>query len=317
VNRGDQESDQESVQEEDEEDEEAQWQEGEEGKDGRAGVNAEEGRAWAQPQHLSGDSSRQGSEEGRQDRQQVTSLADAKRLLRSVHGSADKILVGLSGGKDSLVTLDLCVREFGASSVVCFFMYFVKGLRCVETTIRWVEQHYGVAVHYLPHWCLGLAYKYATYMPHRHGADGWRDMRMTDVEQVARQKTSVDWLAYGHRMCDSIERVGMLKKLGGIDRAVRRVYPLWKWNEAAVFAYLRQHRIPTPPRLTILRRSSSGVSFEIDVLLAIKQRYPDDFDRILEVFPFAGAKLARHELQKTSWKQKTFIDKFRTSLRGR
>lgn len=234
-----------------------------------------------------------------------------------MHAGTGKILVGLSGGKDSLVTLDLCVREFGSENVSAFFMYFVKGLRCVEQTIRWCERKYKIEVDYFPHWTLGLAYKYAVYMPHRNVTDGWRDMRQVDVEHVARKKSGVEWLAYGHRMTDSIERVGMLKRIAGYDQVGRRAYPLWRWNEASVMAYLRHRKIPQPPKLTILRRSMSGVSFEEDALLAIREHFPDDYAKILEVFPYAEAKLARHELKKNSWKQKTYLDKFKTSLKGR
>lgn len=238
-------------------------------------------------------------------------------VLRDVHERTDKIIIGLSGGKDSLVTLDLCVREFGAENVHAFFMYFVKGLRCVETILRWCERRYKIEVDYFPHWTLGLAYKYAIYMPHRTGTDQWRDMRQVDVENAARQKTGAEWLAMGHRMTDSIERVAMLKGIAGLDTVGRRVYPLWRWNEAAVMAYLRQNRIPLPPKLTILKRSMSGVSFEEDTLLYIREHFPDDYAKIMKVFPYAAAKLARYEMRKTSWKQGTFIDKFKTSLKGR
>jgi hypothetical protein len=262
--------------------------------------------------------SREGGEEGLgQDRRRLTPLADAAKLLRDVHKLTPNIIIGLSGGKDSLVTLDMCVREFGASNVSAFFMYLVKDLRCVETTVRWCERHYKIEVHRLPHWLLGLAYKNATYMPHRSGTEKWRDMRLVDVEQLARKKTGFEWIANGHRMADSIERVGMLNRIDGFDEVGRRVYPLWRWNEASVMAYLRARKIPPPPKLTILKRAMTGVSFQEDVLLAIRDKFPDDFKRILEVFPYVEARLARYELQKNSWKQKTYIDKFRTSLRGR
>ncbi len=238
-------------------------------------------------------------------------------ILRDVHQRTDKVIVGLSGGKDSLVTLDLCVREFGAQNVRAFFMYFVKGLDCVESMIRWCEKRYKISVDYFPHWTLGLAYKYAVYMPHRTGTSEWRDMRLVDVENAARAKTGVEWLAMGHRMTDSIERVAMLKGIAGLDTPGRRVYPLWRWNEASVIAYLRTHKIPRPPRLTILKRSMTGVSFEEDVLLYIRDKFPADYAKIMKVFPYAEAKLARFEMKKKSWKQDTFIDKFKTSLRGR
>lgn len=227
------------------------------------------------------------------------------------------MIVALSGGKDSLATLDLCVRTFGAARVHPFHMYLVRGLRCVESVLQRCERRYGVSVTYVPHWTLANAYKYAVYMPHRSRADGWRDTRLSDVERVVRSRIGQMWIAYGHRMNDSIERVGMLSRNGGVDRAGRRVYPLRSWNEASVMAYLRSRKIPPPPRLTILKRSMTGVSFQEDVLLAIREEFPDDFEKIVEKFPYLPAKLVRFELKKKSWKQETYVDKWRTSLRGR
>lgn len=209
------------------------------------------------------------------------------------------------------------MREFGAPRVRAFFMYLVRGLRCVEQTIRWCERRYGISVEFIPHWRLGLAYKYATYMPHRRSADGWRDTRQKDIEQFARARLGDGWIAYGHRMSDSIERVGMLSRNGGFDEAGRRVYPLRSWNEAGVVAYLRARGIPPPPRLTILKRSMTGVNFQEDTLIAIRDRYPDDFALIVEKFPYLPAKLVRYELKKSSWKQDTYVDKWRTPIKDR
>lgn len=261
---------------------------------------------------------REGRQEEGREVERLTPLAESARLLGDVgSGAPAGVIVGLSGGKDSLVTLDLCVREFGADRVKAFHMYVVKGLRCVEDGLRRCERRYGVEVLFVPHWRLGLAYKYATYMPHRPRADGWRDTRLVDVEQVVRAKLGALWIAYGHRMNDSIERVGMLSRNGGLDGPGRRVYPLRSWNEASVVAYMRARRIQPPPKLTILKRSMTGVNFQEDTLMAIRERYPEDFEKIVEKFPYLPAKLVRHDLKKTSWKQDTYVDKWRTSLRGR
>ncbi len=227
------------------------------------------------------------------------------------------VIVGLSGGKDSLVTLDLCVRQFGPERVTAFHMYVVRGLRCVEDGLKRCERRYGIRVLFVPHWRLGLAYKYATYMPHRSRADGWRDTKLVDVEQAVRAKLGAVWIAYGHRMNDSIERVGMLSKNGGLDQAGRRVYPLRSWNEASVVAYMRARQIVPPPKLTVLKRSMTGVNFQEDTLIAIRDKYPDDFAKIVEKFPYLPAKLVRYELKKSSWKQDTYVDKWRTSLKER
>jgi phosphoadenosine phosphosulfate reductase len=238
-------------------------------------------------------------------------------LLRAVHAKTDKILVGLSGGKDSIVVLDQCVREFGAKNTHAYFMYLVSGLRCAEMTIDHCERRFGIKVHRFPHWRLSLIYKNAMYMPHWSGAHTGRLLRQVDIERAARAASGCEWLAYGHRLADSIERIAMLKQCKGFDTKGRRVYPIMRWNEASVYAYLRQRKFPLPPKLSILKRQMTGVGFNEDTLLNIRERFPDDYAKIVEVFPYLPARLARYEMQQKSWKQKTYTEKWKTSLEKR
>lgn len=236
-------------------------------------------------------------------------LAGAQKMLRDVHASTDDVLVGLSGGKDSLVTLDMCVKEFGKKHVQAYFMYFVKGLRCVESTIRYCERRYGIKVHYYPHWVLAQAYKYAKYMPHYAAAQQLRDIKVTDIELAARSASGIEWLAYGHRMTDSLERRAMLHSFSGCDQKSKRAYPLWQWNAKDVYAYLRTARIPLPSRLGFAKqKNTSGVELKADVLFFIKKNFPDDFQKIKTVFPYVDALIMRHELRTN----KQWVDKSRS-----
>lgn len=237
-------------------------------------------------------------------------------MLDAKKRGGGKVLVGLSGGKDSITVLDLCVRVLGAENVSAFYMYLVRGLECVERSIRWCERRYGITVHFLPHWRLAQLYKNATYMPH-YDVEHGRDLKQVDIEQAARLASGCDWVAYGHRQADSIERIAMLKRNRGFDLGGRRIYPLWRWSVDSVRAYVRRRRLPQPPQLSVLKRQSSGVSFREDRLLAIREEHPRDYAKMVAVFPFLPARLARYELRKGSWKQKTSLDRYRTSLKGR
>jgi len=220
--------------------------------------------------------------------------ADASQLLYEARKLAPRVLVGLSGGKDSLVTLDLAVRSFGPDNVVAFSMYLVRGLRCFEGPIERAARIYGVQVEYVPHWMLGTMLKDAVLMPHRGDAHTWRDTKLVDIEQLVRQRTGIDWIAYGHRAAESIERRGMLNRCQGFNADARRVYPVWRWRSADVFSYMSARGIPLPP--TFGKDRLSGVDLRPETLLYIREHFPDDYRKILEVFPFAEAQLRRWEM---------------------
>jgi 3'-phosphoadenosine 5'-phosphosulfate sulfotransferase (PAPS reductase)/FAD synthetase len=222
------------------------------------------------------------------------SLRGARALLeRARDAGAQRILVGFSGGKDSLATLDLCVGTFGASNVEAYFMYLVEGLRCVETLVDWAGRRYGVRIHKLPHFVLGNMYKHAVLMPHRPSVTGLRDTKMTDIEALARQRSGIEWLAYGHRMDESLERRGMLHKLSGINFDQKRVYPLWDWRKRDVYSYLGAKRLPIP--CSFGKEGMAGVDLGPDTLRYMRQHYPEDYAKVLRVFPFAEAQLKRED----------------------
>src|SRR5271154_4052965 len=88
---------------------------------------AQENRAEAVRRREGEEEARSRSREGEQGQggrvERLTPLAGARRMLHELHARADGVMVGLSGGKDSLVTLDLCIDEFGSEHVKPFFMY--------------------------------------------------------------------------------------------------------------------------------------------------------------------------------------------------
>lgn len=217
-------------------------------------------------------------------------LSDAEaRIDRCRELSGDEICVALSGGKDSLVILDLCCRRF--KRVEAFHMYLVRGLRCVESQVEQAAARYGVRVTYVPHWDLSRIMKYGVLCKHVDGTEKLPLLTQKDIELCLQRKLNVTWFAYGDRASDSFCRRFYTRDNDGLrQRGIPKMYPIWNWLDANVYGYMRARKIPVPVRFGVGSEvKQSGFSLDRSCLLWVKKNYPDDWVKILEAFPFAGA----------------------------
>lgn len=222
-------------------------------------------------------------------------LAHARSLISQATGlGANHVAVALSGGKDSLAVLDLCVKALGPDRVSAFAMYFVPGLRTFETPVKAAAARYGIQLHLVPHWDLTRIYKHGALRPHTFRTSKMPDTVLPDIEELVRSRSGCDWVAYGHRADESLERRGMLKQTQGVDTKRRRFYPLWKWRAMDVYDYLATMRIPLPPQYG--KDRMQGVGFEPEFLMWACSHAPDDYEKICRTFPMAEAQLKRWEM---------------------
>lgn len=209
-------------------------------------------------------------------------------LLSIVSQETDKIGVGISFGKDSMATLDLCCRCF--KEVAGYYLARVRDLEIVAEWSEAVFRRYGVRVREYPHFDLARCYRHHVLQPH------WNldahCVTMADIEKKFRTDFGVEWIAYGWRASDSFSRLMIMKQTGGIDFKTKRVFPLRKWLRRDVYAYLEKVGIPIPDKLG--RKEQGGLDFHPDALSAI-QRHQRDWNRWREDFPFSELQLRRDE----------------------
>ena len=201
---------------------------------------------------------------------------------------ADSVIVGFSGGKDSIVTLDLCFKYF--KRVVPFFMYLVPNLEFQEKTLRWYENKYNTEIIRIPHFEVSEFLKYGSFTMADWNVDV---VSINDTYEYLRQKTDIHWIAAGERCADSIVRNAMIKKSGSIDYKRGRFYPLAYWKKNEVLHYIKTKKL-------YLSREQREIGFSFrslagNELAVIKQLYPEDYRKILQVYPFAEAGVKRFE----------------------
>lgn len=220
---------------------------------------------------------------------------NAFEVIRKASFITDSVVVGVSGGKDSVVVLDLCFKYF--KKVEGYFLYFVEGLGFQERYLKYLERRYNITFHRLPHWRLSAMYKKAIYRPHTISTISVADIKIKDIEFEVQRLTGIDWFATGQKSLDSIDRNAMLKRCNGIDEKAKRVYPLMCWNNASVFNYLKLKKIPLPPDYSMFSFNKNASYGEMSgrCLKTVKELYPEDYEKILDMFPFAEAAVKKYE----------------------
>lgn len=208
--------------------------------------------------------------------------------IKTMERVTREVLVGFSCGKDSIVTLDLCFKHF--DKVQPFFMYYVPGMEFQDAFIRKYEKRYGFQCIKIPHFEVSNFMRYGTF---RDADFSVPIVSVSDVYDYLRLKTGIQWIACGERISDSIVRRAMLKKSGSIDAKRKRLYPVIYWNKNNIVKYMKIKGLVLPREYEQLGHSFRSLSGE-DVSM-VKTLFPNDYDKILTLYPLAGASAFREE----------------------
>lgn len=202
--------------------------------------------------------------------------------LSAMHSAA---LVAFSTGKDSLVVLDLCVRNF--KRVVPFFMYLTRGLEIIESRIRQAESRWGVEVLQVPHWGLPNDMGQGIYCPKRPGFEGMKGYNAAHVYEDVRRQTGIDLVLTGDKKRDFVSRRAAIRT----NKDPYLAFPIADWSNAEVMAYLSHQKIALPDS----PGDATGIDLTTKSLLWLHDHHRTDFDLLCRDFPFAPAVVARRE----------------------
>ena len=202
--------------------------------------------------------------------------------LRTASKMTDRILVGVSGGKDSAVVLDLCKRFF--PHVTGFFLYLVKGLGFQERILQYYERRYQVEIIRAPHFMLSEWMRYGGL---RQDDPNVRITSTRETYDYLRELSGTYWIACGERISDSIIRRAMIRASGTIDDNRGRIYPIAYWNKKNVMEYIKRQKLKLGEDSSLFGFSfRSFMPFE---LKKIHEHFPDDYRKIEKWFPLVDA----------------------------
>ena len=219
-------------------------------------------------------------------------LERAKQVIDEVSKQTDEIILFHSlSGKDSITLLDLCYPRF--KRVVCVFMYIVKGLDHIEEYYRYAKMKYpNVEFIQVPHYALYSYIKFG-FMGCKMNPKQ-RLWTLSDITEKIRKQTGIEWACYGFKQSDGLNRRVMLRtyteKLGlgkyeAISFKSKKFYPLSTYKNADIKAYIAKEHLKAPEAYGGKGQSQGTDITDLNYHLYLKKKYPQDLERIYEVFP--------------------------------
>jgi 3'-phosphoadenosine 5'-phosphosulfate sulfotransferase (PAPS reductase)/FAD synthetase len=211
------------------------------------------------------------------------------------------VLMAFSGGKDALAAYLHIRTRF--ERVVPFYMYGVPDLEFIEESLRYYERNLtDEPIIRLPHPSLyemlgRLLWQPPERVPVLEAAD-LLELKYTHRflrELVCEEARVPDncFIATGVRADDSPMRRLSVVTYGPINRNERTFMPIWDWRKAVVMSAVNEAGLRLPVDYEMFGRTFDG--FNADYLIPIRDRFPRDYQRILEWFPLADTDIFRKE----------------------
>ena len=160
-----------------------------------------------------------------------------------------------------------------------------------ERTLEWYEKKYQTEIIRVPHMDVCEFFHYGSF---RIPDFSFPIVSINDIYKWVRLETDIWWIAAGERINDSIVRRAMMKKSGSIDEQRGRFYPVSAWKKQEILDYIKFHKL-------YIGQDSRKLGFSFKSLwgkelLMLKQHFPDDYRKVLHLYPFAEAGVKREEI---------------------
>lgn len=220
-------------------------------------------------------------------------------VIKRIRQETDSIIVAFSYGKDSIGTL-LAVKD-AFPKVTVVYRQFVPGLQFVERRLQYFEEKLGVHIIRLvePH-LYRMIGNLIWQPPHRvQTIDAMQlpDVSYDQINQllIADQGLPENtFVAVGVRAVDSLQRRATCKSRGAINWKEKAFWPIWDYSHQKLADTIEQAGLRLPTDYLFWGTSFDGLRYFF--LKEIKEHYPEDYQTILEWYPFAEMEFYRYQL---------------------
>jgi sulfate adenylyltransferase subunit 2 len=214
-------------------------------------------------------------------------------VIKQISSKTDSVILFHSGtGKDSIALLDMLRPHF--KEIVCVYMYVVPDLEHINKYINYSQQRYGVKFLQVPHYALSSMIK-AGHLGIKKN-EKQKLVTLAHTTESVQIKTGIEYCFFGFKQSDSMNRRLMLRTYeGNAISPTKKIYPLSEWKNKDVLAYIKQNNLLSPINYGGKTQSSGCDVEDINFLLWCKNHFPNDYKKIINVFPLADIKVFEYE----------------------
>jgi len=221
-----------------------------------------------------------------------------KQVIEIMKKKTDKVLISFSGGKDALCAW-LAIKDH--FEVVPFYLYTIPNLGFVERTLKYYEEFFGVRIRRYPSPSLEQKLSNLVFMPPERcwkvEGVGFVSGDYDDIRKMAAEDAGMDpdetWYVSGVRASDSLNRRASFRIHGPFTHSKKVFYPVWDVRKSGLLKMLKLSGVKMPIDYWLFGKSFDGIDFRF--LYPIKKYFPDDYAKIIDLFPLAELELKRYE----------------------
>jgi len=207
-----------------------------------------------------------------------------------------RILLAFSRGKDALAAWVALLED--GFEVFPYHLDLVPGLKFVDESLDYFERKFKPKIHRFPHpQFVRMLDNTVLQAPHdwhilnQHHHTIWK---FPDLEAYMREVSGGNpYLAIGVRAADNPLRRLVINKHGPVNERKRTVYPVFDWKIIDVRSAMARHGIELPVDYELWNRSFDGINLRY--LGPLKERFPEDYQRMLLWFPLLEAEFRQKE----------------------
>ena len=224
-------------------------------------------------------------------------LKHSEKIIEQLKQKTNEVILFHSmSGKDSIALLDLLYPHF---EVTCVFMYVVKDLQHINRYMNYINTQYpNVKIIQIPHFGV-YSYIKSGYLGCKENPKQ-KQYNLADLTEMVREKTGIEWAVFGFKQSDSMNRRLMLRTYEdeAINDKSKKVYPLSKYKNKDILHYIQQNNLITPESYG--KHQSSGTSIDdLEYLLFLREKFPNDLKKIFAEYPLAERKLYEYDYERT------------------